>query len=97
MPKRFDELETIIARNQYRVMVAKEPNEISGSFTILKPTSLNFSIVFYDNQQTYETIESFFIESLNRQRRVPQGDAKKAAQLIRSTINKSMSFQGEFQ
>ena len=96
MPKRFDEVEIVTASNQYKIMVAKRPDEISGSFTILKPTSLNFSIVFYDNAETYKTIEAFFEESLNRQRRVPQRDARKASALIKDTVLKTMSFQGEF-
>ncbi|MDR2597434.1 MAG: hypothetical protein LBC76_08975, partial [Treponema sp.] len=49
IPKRFSELETIIAKNQTRIMVAKEPEETFGSFTVLEPKGINFSIVFYDH------------------------------------------------
>ena len=77
-------------------MVAKEPDEIYGTFTILKPTSINFSVVFYQLPDVYKTLESFFQESLNRQRKVPQLDAKKAAQLITATVQKYMGFKGEF-
>ena len=90
IPKRFNELETIIAVNQTRIMVAKEPNETFGSFTILKPQGQNFAVVFYDLPDIYESIGAFFEDSLNRQRRVPQSDAKKAAQLITSIVQKTM-------
>ena len=96
IPKRFNELETIIAHNQTRIMVAKEPNELYGSFTIIKPTSINFSIVFYQLPDVYNSLATFFEETLNRQRKVPQMDAKKAAQLISTTVQKTMGSQGEF-
>jgi hypothetical protein len=96
IPKRFNEVETIIAKNQTKIMVAKEPNELYGSFTILKPSIINFSIVFYQLPEVYNSLTAFFEETLNRQRKVPQYDAKKAAQLITSTVKKTMSSMGEF-
>jgi len=96
IPKRFNELEKLVARNQTTIYVAKEPNEITGSFTVLKPSSLNFAVVFYEMPDVYQTIVSFFEDSLNRQRKVPQSDAKKAAQLITKTIEKTMSFKGDY-
>jgi len=96
IPKRFNEVEIIVAHNQTKIMVAKEPNELYGSFTILKPTSINFSIVFYQLDNVYKTLATFFEEVLNRQRKVPQMDAKKASQLISTTVQKTMGPQGEF-
>ena len=97
IPKRFSELETIIAKNQTRIMVAKEPNELTGSFTILKPFSLNFAVVFYQLGDMYKSLADFFEKSLNLQRKVPQSDAKKAAALIATTAEKTMGFRGEFE
>ena len=97
IPKRFNELEKIIARNQTTIYVAKEPNEITGSFTILKPVSLNFAVVFYQRPDVFGTLANFFEDSLNKQRKVPQADAKKAAQLIASTVEKTMGAKGEFE
>jgi hypothetical protein len=97
IPKRFSEVETIIAKNQSRIMIAKEPNELYGSFTILKPTSLNFSVIFYQLPDVYTSLAAFFTDSLNRQRKVPEYDAKKAAQIIMQVVQKTMSFEGEFQ
>jgi len=96
IPKRFNELEVIIAKNQTKIMVAKEPNEVYGSFTILKPASLNFSVVFYELPDLYETIAAFFTDSLNKQRKVPERDAKTAANLIVETIKKTMGFEGQY-
>jgi hypothetical protein len=96
IPKRFNELETIIAKNQSRIMVAKEPNETYGSFTILRPQGINFSIVFYQMPNVYDSLAAFFEDSFNRQRKIPQSDARKAAALVVSTLKKSMSFEGEF-
>ena len=97
IPKRFNELDTIIAKNQSRIMVAKEPNESYGSFTILKPTGINFAVVFYQLPDLYESLANFFEKSLNIQRKVPQSDARKAAQQIASVLKKSMCFEGEYQ
>jgi hypothetical protein len=96
IPKRFSELETIIARNQTRIMVAKEPNETYGSFTILKPRGTNFSVVFYQLPDVYASISTFFEKSLNIQRKVPESDARKAAQFISSILEKYMGFKGEY-
>ena len=96
IPKRFAELEIITARNQYKVMVSKEAIESYGSFTILKPTGINFSVVFYDLPDVLATLSAFFIDSLNRIRKVPESDAKKASQIIAATVKKSMGFDGEF-
>jgi len=97
IPKRFNELEILTAKNQTKIMVAKEPNEITGSFTILKPASLNFAVIFYQLPEVYQTLASFFEDSLNRQRKVPQSDAKKAGKLIADTVEKTMGFKGEFE
>jgi hypothetical protein len=97
IPKRFTELETIIAKNQTRIMVAKEPNELTGSFTVLRPFSLNFAVVFYQTGDVYKSLATFFEESLNRQRKVPQSDARKASALIATTVEKTMGFKGEFE
>lgn len=97
IPKRTSELDIIIAKNQSKIMVAKKPDESYGSFTILRPLGLNFSIVFYDLPDMYATIKDFFINTLNRQRKIPESDAKKAAAQIVATIEKSMSFTGEFE
>ena len=97
IPKRFNELEIITAKNQSKVMIAKEPDESYGSFTIMKPMGLNFSVVFYELPDMYKTVYDFFLNTLNRQRKVPEADAKKAAQQIVKTVEKYMGFKGDFE
>jgi len=96
IPKRFSELEIITAKNQTKIMISKEPNESFGSFTILKPTGVNFAVVFYKRSDVYESLVDFFIESLNRQVNIPEHDAKIAAQTISKILKKNMSFEGEY-
>jgi len=97
IPKRFNELDVIIAKNQTKIYIAKEPDETYGSFTVLKPQGQNFAVVFYQLPDVYESITAFFLNSLNRQRRVPQADAKKAAQQISNILKNHMGFKGEFE
>jgi hypothetical protein len=97
IPKRFSELDLIIAKNQTKIYIAKEPDETLGSFTILKPQAQNFAVIFYQLPDVYKSISTFFEKSLNIQRKVPQADAKKAAQQISTTIEKTMGFKGEFE
>jgi hypothetical protein len=96
IPKRWDELDTVTASNQTKVFVAKRPEEITGSFTILKPTSINFAVIFYQLDDVYETIASFFEKSLNRDRKIPGIDARKASKLITETVEKTMGNKGEY-
>jgi len=96
IPKRFNELEIITAKNQTKIMIAKEPIESFGSFTILKPSGINFAVVFYQMPDMYKSLAEFFVESLNRQRRVPEHDAKAAAQKITEILRKHINFEGEY-
>jgi len=77
-------------------MISREAEETPGSFTILKPLGLNFSIVFYDLPDLLKTIREFFISTFNKQRKVPEFDAKKAADQIVALIEKHMGFEGEY-
>jgi len=96
IPKRFAELDILITKNQYKIMTSKEPDESYGSFTIMKPMGLNFSVVFYDTPDMYKTINDFFVNTFNKQRKVPEFDAKKAAANVVNVIEKHMGFEGEF-
>jgi len=96
IPKRFNELDEIIAKNQTKIYIAKEPNESFGSFTVLKPTENNFAMVFYQMPKMYEALAEFFVETFNRQRKVPEHDAKAAAIKIIEVLKKYMSFEGQY-
>ena len=94
--KRYSELEIITAKNQSKIMIAKEPNETYGTFTILKPTGINFSRVLYNLDDVYETLKILFEVSFNKEALIPQSDAKIAATLIARIVEKTMSFKGDF-
>jgi RNA polymerase subunit RPABC4/transcription elongation factor Spt4 len=96
IPKRFSELDIITAKNQTKIMISKEPNESFGSFTILRPSGVNFAVVFYKRPDVYESLVDFFVESLNRQVNIPEHDAKIAAQNITKILKKHMGFEGEY-
>jgi len=96
IPKRFNELETITAKNQTKIMISKEPVESYGSFTVLKPTGVNFAVVFYKRPDVYESLAEFFVETLNRQTNVPEHDARLVAQEITKILKKHMGFEGEY-
>jgi hypothetical protein len=82
IPHRFSELEILTCRNQTKVMVSKEPILTYGAFTVLKPTGINFSFLFYNLPEVMDTIRAFFSTTLNKEANVPKDDAAKAAALV---------------
>ena len=72
----------MVARNQTRVMVSREAVMTYSSFTILKPTGINFALIFYHTGEVLESIEIFFQKTLSGEAAVPRADAAKAAKLI---------------
>jgi hypothetical protein len=88
IPHRFNELEIYTAKNQTKVMVSKEPIMAYSSFTILKPTGINFSLVFYNLENVLETIEFFFTQTLNKETGLPSVDSKKASKLVVEGVKK---------
>jgi len=92
IPLRFNELDQIITKNQIRIMVAKKPLDSFSSFTILKPTGINFSLVFYHLPDVYATLALFFEKTFNKEAGVPMVDSKKAAAKVIETIKATMGF-----
>ena len=88
IPHRFSELEILVAHNQTKVMVSKEPILTYGSFTILKPTGINFSFIFYNLADVMATIKGFFETTLNKEANIPKDDASKAAALVVEGLKK---------
>jgi hypothetical protein len=82
IPHRFSELEILTTRRQTKVMVSKSPQMSYGSFTILKPTGINFSFIFYNQPEVFETIAKFFAATLNKEAAVPKTEAEKASLLV---------------
>jgi len=88
VPHRFSEVEVLTARDQSKVMVSKEPVMSYGSFTIMKPTGINYSFIFYNRPDVLESILLFFEKSLNQETKISRADAKKAAALIIEGLEK---------
>jgi len=88
IPHRFSELEVLTAKNQTKIMVGKEPVMAYSSFTILRPTGLNFALVFYNLADIMQTLTTFFVETLSKEAGVPKPDAKKGASLVIAGLKK---------
>jgi hypothetical protein len=96
IPLRFSELEIITAKNQSKLMIAREPIMSFSSFTILKPTGVNFALVFYRLPGLYASLTLFFEKTLNQEAGIPQADAKKGARKISEIVETSMNFRSDF-
>jgi hypothetical protein len=88
IPHRFPELEILTTRNQTKVMVSKVPLMTYGSFTILKPSGINFSFLFYNHADVFDTIAKFFAATLNKEAAVPKAEAEKASKLVVAGLKK---------
>ncbi len=88
VPHRFSELNIYTAKNQSKIMVSKDPIVTYSSFTILKPTGINFALIFYTLEDVLKTLEFFFSETLHKEAGVPGPDAKKAAKYVSDGVNK---------
>jgi hypothetical protein len=97
IPLRFNELDIITTKNQTKIMIAKEPIESFGSFTVLEPKGSNFAVVFYQLPDMFVSIATFIKESLKKQRKVAESDAREAARRIAMTIEKSMEFKAKYE
>jgi hypothetical protein len=82
IPHRFSEVEQITAANMTRIMFSKLPVIAYYAFTIPKPTTLNFSILFYNLPDVFDSIAAYFEKTLTAEANVPAGDAAVASQRI---------------
>ncbi len=88
IPHRFSELEIFVAKNQSKVMVSKDPIVTYSAFTILKPSGINFALIFYNRPDVLETLGFFFNQTLHKEAAIGSTDAKKAARLITAGLSK---------
>ena len=96
IPLRFNELNVFTSKNQNKIYMAKKPIESLSSFTVTKPTGLNISFVFYNNDDVYDTLDKFFEQSYNKDAGIPQADSKKVAKETATVIEKTMAFRPDF-
>ena len=77
IPLRFNDLNIYTCKNQYKVMYNKEPQMMMTSFTVLKPTGHNFSLIVFQQDEIKQTLAKLFQSALHNESNVPMNDSKK--------------------
>ena len=77
IPLRFNDLNIYTCKNQYKVMYNKEPQMMMTSFTVLKPTGHNFSLIVFQQDDIQQTLAKLFQSALRNESNVPMADSKK--------------------
>ena len=76
IPLRFNDLNIYTCKNQYKVMYNKEPQMMMTSFTVLKPTGHNFSLIVFQQDDVQQTLARLFQSALHNESNVPMNDSK---------------------
>ena len=76
IPLRFNDLNIYTCKNQYKVMYNKEPQMMMTSFTVLKPTGHNFSLIVFQQDDIQKTLAKLFQSALHNESNVPMNDSK---------------------
>jgi hypothetical protein len=79
IPHSFSEVDQFTAANGARIMLSRLPVVAYSSFTIVKPTTLSFSILFYNLPDVFDSIAAYFQKTLSTEARLPAADAVAAA------------------
>lgn len=95
IPYRTKELIDYTTRRQDHVYIGKEPVVTYSNFTVLKPVGQDVSYVFHPTDDVRGKIVEFFLTSLWKQARVPQGDAREVSSLVGEAWDK-ITVQSEF-
>jgi len=88
IPHRFREVEQFTAANMSRILISRQPVTVYSSFTIPRPTRLNFSLLFYSLPDVLDSITAFFKKTLTARAAVPAGDAAAAARRIAAGLQR---------
>jgi len=93
IPHRFSELECFPCKNQSKLYYGKDAVISYGSFTIMRPTGMNFAFIFYNLPDLYDSLKLFFEKTFNREAGVPLNDAKKCAAAVSLKVKQCMSWE----
>ncbi len=93
IPHRFNELELHTCKNQTKIYYAKAPIMSYTSFTVMKPTGINFAFVFFSLPDLYDSMGLFFEKTFNKEAGVPLPDAKKVAKAIAAKVEQTMVWE----
>lgn len=88
IPHRFKELDIYTDKNQTKIMVSHDPIITYSSFTVLRPTGVNFALLFFNRDDIMDTMDYFFTQTLNKEAGVPKSDARKASKLVVENLKK---------
>jgi hypothetical protein len=89
---RLDELELHAAGNGSRAYLGSLP--LRGSFTIARPTGLDFAFCFFALPDLSETLRLFFEKTLCREARLPASDAMELAASVAAKAEAAMEELG---
>jgi len=90
VPLRFKEADIITCKNMSHVMFSKKPHESLSSFTVIRPTGINFSFIFYVRDDVFKSIELFFEKTLNQEALLPLNDSKNIAKTFATLCSKAL-------
>ena len=88
IPHRFKELAMVTAKNQARVMVSTDPIVTYSAFTIIRPSGINFAFIFFNRDDVFDSIRTFFSKTLNTEAKIPRRDAEQAADMIVESLER---------
>jgi hypothetical protein len=92
IPHRFSELELHNCKNQTKIYYGKNSVISYGSFTVMRPTGMNFSLVFYKLPDVFDSLKVFFEKTFNKEAGVPLADAKKVAAEVTEKLKTVMAW-----
>ncbi len=92
IPHRFSELDLHTCKNQTKIYSGKEAIMSYTSFTIMKPQGVNFSFIFYNLPDVFDSMTLFFEKTFNKEAGVPMPDAKKVAKELGIKLKKTMAW-----
>ena len=90
VPLRFKEANIITCKNLSRVIFNKEATESLSSFTVIRPTGINFSFIFYVRPDVFASIELFFEKTLNQEAQIPLFDSKNIAKTFAQLCSRTL-------
>ena len=92
IPYRFNELDVHTCKNQTKIYYAKKSIITYGSFTVMRPTGMNFAFVFYKLPDMFDSMGLFFEKTFNKEAGVPLTDAKKVAAQVMDKVKTTMAW-----
>lgn len=92
IPHRFAELELHTCKNQTKIYYGKNSVMSYTSFTIMKPRGVNFSFIFYNLPDVFDSMTLFFEKTFNKEAGVPLPDAKKVSKAVGLKLKQALAW-----